>query len=379
MRCEGDGTDGGNSRRRLRCEAVDALKSRMALPKGIEMMRELFFARDDVFAVQVRRGSSWGYQPIHRALTDADIKAHLEGHLTLGTYSAPLFTPWLCIDIDSREIEVLRPVCSELEAHQVSFYMEDSGNKGYHGWILFDKPLSNWKARAIGQALAPGHEIFPKQDRVPEGRLGNLIKLPLGIHRSTGRRCLFVDDNLVPCPDQFLFLSKIERVDGETLWKAFAGVRKPGRGARARDYVAPEVVKPCIKRLLANGIARGTRNRIGHAIASEFRRVGMVKDEARGALKTWNLRNRPPLPIVELLTVLDSAYMQEYEYGCGEGSLLRSVPECVGPAECDYYRKYCVGGVKQDARVERHGVGTARGREGGQETPAAGSDMQGSR
>ncbi len=53
---------------------------------------------------------------------------------------------------------------------------------------------------AAGGCLSPGDvyhacfnlEVFPKQDRLAGKGLGNLVKLPLGIHRGTGRRSHFV-------------------------------------------------------------------------------------------------------------------------------------------------------------------------------------------
>ena len=37
--------------------------------------------------------------------------------------------------------------------------------------------------------------MFPKQIKVVEGGFGNLVKLPLGVHRKTGQRSYFLDDN----------------------------------------------------------------------------------------------------------------------------------------------------------------------------------------
>ena len=36
-------------------------------------------------------------------------------------------------------------------------------------------------------------EVFPKQDEVNEGGFGNLLRLPLGVHRRTGQEGFFVD------------------------------------------------------------------------------------------------------------------------------------------------------------------------------------------
>ncbi|MBE7558482.1 hypothetical protein HS125_05900 [bacterium] len=306
-------------------------------------MRELFVSRADVFAVQVRRGTGWGYQPVRRSLTDEDLLDHLEGEITLGVYPALSETRWLCIDIDSRDPAVVGAVGSAFEARRIPFYLEDSGNKGRHVWVFWERPLANRKAREIGRSLGAEHEIFPKQDRVVEGRLGSLLKLPLGIHRTTGRRCVFVDSELRPYAGQLAFLKTIKRVDGERLWKRLGcdigRKRTRTQPLTTEPLVEPAVMRPCVRRLLCRGVERGMRNRTGHAIASELHRVGVDKETGVGIMAGWNARNRPPLPSGELAAVLDSAYAELYRYGCGAGSLLRSVSNCSGPEDCEFFQR----------------------------------------
>jgi len=99
-------------------------------------------------------------------------------------------------------------------------------------------------------------------------------------------------------------------------------------------------MKLCIKRLIAFSVVKGSRNNAGIIIASECRRIGTQKVETRGILKTWNLRNKPPLTIDELNTILDSAYLNNYEYGCREDGILRTIVRCPGVDKCDYYKEY---------------------------------------
>ncbi len=97
----------------------------------------------------------------------------------------------------------------------------DSGYKGRHLWCLFPAPEAAARARAVGRAwalaLTPASseltvEVFPKQDRVPPGGLGNLIKLPLGIHRRTGRRCVLLDDRGQPLDDPWERVRSVRKV-----------------------------------------------------------------------------------------------------------------------------------------------------------------------
>ncbi len=68
-------------------------------------------------------------------------------------------------------------------------------------------------------------EVFPKQVSL-KGGYGSLVKLPLGIHRVTGRRCLFLDENFNPYKNQnksgygdaqIDFLRGVNRMSPETL------------------------------------------------------------------------------------------------------------------------------------------------------------------
>jgi hypothetical protein len=62
-------------------------------------------------------------------------------------------------------------------------------------------------------------ECFPKQTFVPEGKLGNLIKLPIGIHRKSGRRGLFVNAAGEPFPNQLRFLDQVEKAPRQRIYE----------------------------------------------------------------------------------------------------------------------------------------------------------------
>lgn len=104
-----------------------------------------------------------------------------------------------------------------------------SGN-GAHVWTFFKRDVPARDARALGTLLldearkycsrvsfASYDRLFPTQDYLPKGGLGNLISLPL--QRSAVERgaSVFVDDELVPYPDQWAYLSSIEKVSPSTL------------------------------------------------------------------------------------------------------------------------------------------------------------------
>jgi hypothetical protein len=79
-------------------------------------------------------------------------------------------------------------------ASKDNILVEDTGGRGYHLWILFEPPIPALVAYYVGRKFEQQPkvkcEVFPKQ-KVVEA-FGNLVKLPLGVHRKTGQRPKFV-------------------------------------------------------------------------------------------------------------------------------------------------------------------------------------------
>ncbi len=53
--------------------------------------------------------------------------------------------------------------------------------------------------------------LFPNQDTLPKGGFGNLIALPFQREAMLKGNSVFIDDDGVPYPDQWTFLSSIKR------------------------------------------------------------------------------------------------------------------------------------------------------------------------
>jgi hypothetical protein len=108
-------------------------------------------------------------------------------------------------------------------------------------------------ARASGAMHAELElEFFPRQAELTGRGLGNLIKLPLGIHRRSGRRSQLLDAAGRPLADPFAGLRSVRRARPETIAAAIARLGEevrldPGatgtttrRGSRTRAGAAPE-------------------------------------------------------------------------------------------------------------------------------------------
>ncbi|MFZ4739416.1 MAG: CRISPR-associated primase-polymerase type A1 [Bradymonadia bacterium] len=197
-----------------------------------------FSGREGVHARQWVKPSTGqhGYEPVRAPLTGSVLREHLLGAITVGVYPLRMDNSvgFLAFDLDVSP--AARPrmhtpqghaaleavvhgaavrVVEALAVDDVVGLIEDSGWKGRHVWVFFDGPVPAAAARRLADRVAarvgdlPAEvtvEVFPKQGRIAQDKLGNLIKLPLGYHKVTGRRCplLNADGSAVEAPFELL-------------------------------------------------------------------------------------------------------------------------------------------------------------------------------
>lgn len=178
--------------------------------------------RTDVTAVKKATGEqAWTRQP----LTPERLARHLNGGPPRGVSpikSGEDVTLVAMLDFDSHGGEVAWDEMSRV-VHRVAEHLEllgydatiwrSSGGRGVHLYLMWDEPQS---ARAVRRFLAAALsplglrngtggvgkgtvEIFPKQDKVPEGGFGNQFILPLA-NRSELLRWEDLLDEYVPVP-----------------------------------------------------------------------------------------------------------------------------------------------------------------------------------
>lgn len=139
------------------------------------------------YAVQQADGS---YRPSLSPLSLSRLADHLQGRYTLGTYV--LDSSGCCgfavFDADSADgLDRLVALAGELAAAGIASVMEAS-RRGGHLWVFFERPVPGRLVRCwlLPYAQAYGLELYPKQDALPPGGLGSLVRLPLGVHRQVG-------------------------------------------------------------------------------------------------------------------------------------------------------------------------------------------------
>lgn len=202
---------------------------------------DLFSGREDCFARQWadKAEEKQGYVPIRRPMEPGDVEEHLSGRKTYGIYllrsDATVKTAVIDVDIAKkfrrgkvtaeekrliiRERDYLLSRIPELAREQaMDALVEFSGGKGFHFWFLFESPiqagevkrsLERISALLTRDVTAFSLEVFPKQARLSGKGMGNLVKLPLGVHRLTGRRSRFIACHDRDPDAQLDFLMKI--------------------------------------------------------------------------------------------------------------------------------------------------------------------------
>jgi len=250
------------SSRRSVCQARPNLSNQ----EKISIFRRLFRGREDVFPSRwdnskigksgyaIACGNEWVRGICRKPqikctkcenkaflrVTDEVIRCHLSGKDARGRpFCAGVYpmlqdeTCWfLAADFDKEtwqtDVEAFVQTCRN---NGVPVYVERSrsGNGG-HVWVFFSEPVSAADARRLGTCLltmtmetypelgfASYDRLFPSQDTMPKGGLGNLIALPLQFGPRQKGNSVFVDEQFAPIAEQWELLSSVTRVSAEGL------------------------------------------------------------------------------------------------------------------------------------------------------------------
>lgn len=257
--------------------------------KKIALFCSLFKGREDVFArrwFNAKTGKS-GYSPVcvnewnpslcnkrlykcsnckNRSYLSLEFK-HIEAHLkgaseicsdVVGIY--PLcegdFCYFLVIDFDGKnwqdDVSSVREVCAEMGI-PVCVERSRSGDGG-HVWFFFQEKTSATLARKFGSmlltlAMERRHELdftsydrlFPNQDYVPNGGMGNLIALPLQGRARRDGNSVFVDESFKPYPDQWSYLNGIQKLSVDKINSVLA---ESGSETGALSAIDDDAEKP---------------------------------------------------------------------------------------------------------------------------------------
>jgi superfamily II DNA or RNA helicase/very-short-patch-repair endonuclease len=227
----------------------------------IAMFRSLFRGREDVYPqrFESRKTGKAGYAPAcanewvrgvcekpkvkcaecpqrrFLPVTDEVVRWHLSGRdelgraFVMGVYPMLLDETCLFLSVDfdkqswQADAGAFVTTCRELDV-PVALERSRSGN-GAHVWFFFMEAVSAGVARKLGShiltetmerrpdlGLDSYDRLFPNQDTLPKGGFGNLIALPLQKTARERGNSVFLDEQSNPHPDQWAFLSSIQRI-----------------------------------------------------------------------------------------------------------------------------------------------------------------------
>ena len=216
-------------------------------PEKVAFFGALFAARADIYAMRWENGRTGaaGWLPavqggwrkgvrqadrVYLPLTVQVLTAHLSGEVHLGLY--PLLDGdrcwWLAADFDGQS--ALLDALAYLKAARAcgapaGLELSRSGT-GAHVWVFFAAPVPAEVARRLGTGLlreamalrgrmdlASYDRLFPSQDVLPVGGVGNLIAAPLHGRSRWHGTTVFLDlSTLEPHEDQWAFLSSLGRM-----------------------------------------------------------------------------------------------------------------------------------------------------------------------
>ena len=255
----------------------------------------LFAARTDVYAIRFdnqRTGKS-GWVPAVRGgwqkgvrredrsylpLTPGVLAAHLKGEVHIGLY--PLLDGdkcwWLAADFDGPEamLDALmyvkagrapasprRPGGLPVRGRRARVGVLHLPGPGRDGPRLGTGLLREAMALRGRMTLASYDRLFPSQDLLPAGGVGNLIAAPLFKPARQNGATVFLDlETLEPREDQWAYLSTLGRMTPQELRRAASSAGKVAVAAEVTRLTAPSSTKtrppapPVLSTRLATGI-----------------------------------------------------------------------------------------------------------------------------
>ena len=245
----------------------------------LKLFLQLFQGRETVFAKQ------WvgdlGYSPVRpeRPINADDIFSHIQGTETYGIYPIRKdnTVKLVCFDVDlpknfaeieedalvtdkSNLLPQVKNICttainvfSACSFNSKGILIEDTGGRGYHIWFFFESPIPAVSARKFAYSILKKAkiqcEVFPKQNEVAEGQYGNLIKLPLGLHKKYKQYSSFIDiaeKKILSIENPFAYLTEIVPIPVSIIFNITQerAKEKELKHVRPREAIVPVEAKP---------------------------------------------------------------------------------------------------------------------------------------
>ena len=245
------------------------------------------------------------------------LASHLKGEVHVGLY--PLLDGdrcwWLAADFDGPEamFDALMYVKAG-RALQVPVGLEVSRSGiGAHAWVFFTSPVPAETARRLGTGLlreamalrgrmnlASYDRLFPSQDLLPAGGLGNLIAAPLYRPARQNGSTVFLNlETLERYDDQWAYLSSLGRMTPQEVRRAADRAGKVAVAAEVTQLVSSGSTKTRPQAPAALHVRLGAGIRIEQAeltpgLAATLRHAASMRnplfyERQRMRVSTWNI------------------------------------------------------------------------------------------
>lgn len=246
---------------------------------------------------------------------------HLSGKRPIGIY--PLLDDGTCfwgtVDIDKDNRADAEAIRNGLDALGIQSVVFRSRSKGWHVTVFFFRAAPAWAVRALLRSivekcgLPPDTEVFPKQDTLAPGMVGNYIRLPYaGPTDEEGHRAAWGPQGPLSLDE---FLSVEHRNDPALLAGILDGwgIETPKETKKELPLVDGRFAQydellPCAEACLKNGLPAVGRAVSLFTFAKHLRRCGLKKNEAVPKVNDLNEESVSPLSQDEVDHALDGAY-----------------------------------------------------------------------
>ena len=307
-----------------------------------ELLARLFDGRRDIYGInkgRVERCQNGDWTSTHwETLFDSHVAGKESADLGIYLVRDDDTVTFAAIDIDEPDFALAQEVADTMP--DASPWIERSRSGNYHVFVFFDEPLEAYFARAVlrGVIVACGRpdlEIFPKQDGLREGMVGNYISIPW---HGEDRPIVSAEGDAGEPWDRrlWLVLANTERTAAEA-WRrrgrALGGrpraeVRSGEFGERNSLHICAEYI---FKHRDDNPLAEGHRATVLFNLAKMYANCKHYsQDEAEQFVEAVNQAGVSPIPTREVKRFVNNAYEGGFtSTGCDDPLMMPYVsPDC---------------------------------------------------
>jgi len=289
-----------------------------------EFLREYFVTRQDFI----------GIYPAKSIPINGDMENYIQGHLSgkkrIGFYclNKDSTVRWSVIDQDNHDNDPEKAKYIELFSKQfqkiskdinLPFLTEISKSGDSHIWLFYKTPIQAAKIRSflkqliqvvcekseIPSSYIRSVEVFPKQDRISNGEMGNFVWIPLfGGKDGIGGG---VSDNKTVFTNGdagYTVEPEIELIDENQIDDITDSLKLDDTCEEEKKTSGETFEKGA--NLIESGVKKGQRNKSAFEIVRHLKYLGVTKDYMKPILSGWNEKNQPPLSTTELDRVIES-------------------------------------------------------------------------